>query len=323
MTLVERYLNAVRFFLPRRQQDDIVRELSENLASDIEARAETLGRDLTEHEIADILRRHGHPVLVAGRFGSQQQLIGPVFFPIYVLALKLGLAAAAVVTVVLALVAAAWRGASLPQLMDGLLAFPGRALVVFAWTTIAFAVLDATASRTQLKPDWDPRRLPDWMTGPRRPQPYARFNSAADVVFGFLALGWLLAVPTAPAFALGPMVHVLDFAPVWQTWYVPLVLVAAGQLAVDTHTLVWPAVHPRRIRIKIALLGAQVVVAGFILSAGAWVVPAAGATSTGAHTIEGVVQWVNVGFRIGFLVVVVITLVEMGKQFYRLRRAAG
>ena len=46
MTLVERYLNAVRFFLPRRQQDDIVRELSENLASEFEDRSQALGRDL-------------------------------------------------------------------------------------------------------------------------------------------------------------------------------------------------------------------------------------------------------------------------------------
>ena len=37
-TSLERYLQAVRFFLPRRQQDDIVRELSENLASEIEDR---------------------------------------------------------------------------------------------------------------------------------------------------------------------------------------------------------------------------------------------------------------------------------------------
>ena len=66
MNLLDRYLQAVRFFLPRRQQDDIVRELSENLLSQMEDRAEALGRPLTEDEQADILRRHGHPMLVAG-----------------------------------------------------------------------------------------------------------------------------------------------------------------------------------------------------------------------------------------------------------------
>ena len=47
MNLLDRYLQAVRFFLPRRQQDDIVRELSENLLSQMEDRAEELGRPLS------------------------------------------------------------------------------------------------------------------------------------------------------------------------------------------------------------------------------------------------------------------------------------
>ena len=60
MDLLERYLQAVKFFLPRPHQDDIVRELSENRIQ-IEDREEQLGRPLTEDEQADILRRHGHP----------------------------------------------------------------------------------------------------------------------------------------------------------------------------------------------------------------------------------------------------------------------
>ncbi len=322
MTLVDRYLSAVRFFLPRQQQDDIVRELSENLDSEIEARADSVGRALSDAETAEILRRHGHPVVVAGRYRRQQQLIGPVFFPIYVLALKMGLAAAAAVTVVLAVLGAAWRGASIAHLVDGLAEFPGRALVVFAWTTIAFAVLDAVASRSQLNADWDPRRLPDWMVGPRPLTRASRVNSVADVVLGLLALGWLLAVPASPQFALGPLAALLEFGQVWHTWYVPLVLIVGAQLAVDVHALAWPTVHRRRIAFKIVLLGAQLVIAAFILSAGGWVMPAAGATSAAGHPVEAVAHWVNVGFRVGFAVVIGITVIEIGKQFYRLRTAA-
>ena len=62
MQLLDRYLQAVRFFLPRRNQD-IVRELSENLLSQIEDREESLGRPLSEDEQADLLRRHGHPMV--------------------------------------------------------------------------------------------------------------------------------------------------------------------------------------------------------------------------------------------------------------------
>ncbi len=319
MTLVERYLSAVRFFLPRRQQDDIVRELSENLASDIEARSDALGRDLTELEIADVLRRHGHPVVVAGRYGQRQQLIGPVFFPIYVIALKIGLGVAAVVTVALSVIGAAWNGASAPHLLDGLLAFPERALIVFGWTTLAFAALDMMGTRGQIKPDWDPRKIPDWMVGVRaQPRP-ARVNAIVELVFGLVGLGWLLSVPASPWFAMGPLAAVLDFAPVWRTWYVPLVIVAAAQLALDAHAVVWPALNRRRISLKLGLLGAQLVVALSILSAQVWVVAEPGVTTLGNHRAAEVVQWVNIGFGIGFGVVIVITIIEIGKQYYRLR----
>lgn len=48
MDLLNRYLQAVKVFLPHRQQDDILRELSENLMAQMEDRAETLGRPLTD-----------------------------------------------------------------------------------------------------------------------------------------------------------------------------------------------------------------------------------------------------------------------------------
>jgi hypothetical protein len=35
MRRIDDYLNAVRFFLPRRQKDDILRELSENLREQV------------------------------------------------------------------------------------------------------------------------------------------------------------------------------------------------------------------------------------------------------------------------------------------------
>ena len=128
MDLLERYLQAVRFFLPRRQQDDIVRELSENLLSQMEDRAEELGRALNEDEQADILRRHGHPMLVAGRYRSHQQLIGPVFFPIYVFALKAGLGVALLVTIIVTTITTILTGAPVRQIVEAFLAFPGRAL---------------------------------------------------------------------------------------------------------------------------------------------------------------------------------------------------
>src|SRR5436305_11555632 len=103
MELLDRYLKAVKAYLPGKQQDDILNELSENLRSQMEDRAAELGRPLTDAEQEAFLLRHGNPIEVAGRYLTDQrsftfgrQVIGPVLFPLYVkiLALNLGIAVA-------------------------------------------------------------------------------------------------------------------------------------------------------------------------------------------------------------------------------------
>ncbi len=39
MELLDRYINAVKSFLPAKQQDDIIKELSDNLQSQMDDRA--------------------------------------------------------------------------------------------------------------------------------------------------------------------------------------------------------------------------------------------------------------------------------------------
>ncbi len=89
MDLINRYLQAVKFWLPTKQKQDIIAELSEDIRSQIEDRETDLGRKLNESEIAAILKQRGRPVLVANRFLPQEHLIGPVLFPIYVFVLKI------------------------------------------------------------------------------------------------------------------------------------------------------------------------------------------------------------------------------------------
>ena len=56
MELVDRYLQAVKFWLPREQQDDIARELSEDILSQIEEQERGLGRLMTPAEIEALLK---------------------------------------------------------------------------------------------------------------------------------------------------------------------------------------------------------------------------------------------------------------------------
>jgi len=81
MELLDRYLHAVKFWLPKAQSQDILAELSEDIHSQIEEKETELGRKLNDSEVEAILKRLGRPVLVANRYAPQQYLIGPVLFP--------------------------------------------------------------------------------------------------------------------------------------------------------------------------------------------------------------------------------------------------
>ena len=74
--MLARYLQAVGFWLPRSQKNDILAELSEDLRSQMEDREAELGHPLDEAEVSAFLKRRGRPLLVAGRFLPQQHLIG-------------------------------------------------------------------------------------------------------------------------------------------------------------------------------------------------------------------------------------------------------
>jgi hypothetical protein len=91
MELLDRYLHAVGFWLPKKQADDILAELSEDIHSEVAEEEEKLGRSLNDGEVESILKRRGRPTVVAGRYLPQRSLIGPTLFPIYRQVMKIAL----------------------------------------------------------------------------------------------------------------------------------------------------------------------------------------------------------------------------------------
>ena len=316
MDLLERYLQATRFFLPRRQQDDILRELSENLISQMEEREEALGRALDEAEQADILRRHRHPMVVAGRYRSHQLLIGPVFFPVYLVALQVGLGAALLVTLVLAGVAALLYGDPIRSAVEAMLAFPGRGLMVFAWTTLVFAGLDMARVRLGIARDWDPRKLPAVV----RPEFHIRrLRTLWELVVLVSAILWLVLLPWAPHLLLGPAAAVLEPAPIWPIVYFPILalwLAAAGLHAVDVVRPYWTRT---RGLLRLAVHGSGLVVLAVLLTAGAWFRPTGAATLPGGVRGTDVVDLVNASFYVTFIVIAVISLIGLARELHRLK----
>jgi hypothetical protein len=315
MELLERYLQAVRFFLPRRNQDDIVRELSENLISQMEDREEALGRPLTDDERAEILRRHGHPMLVAGRYQTKQQLIGPVFFPIYLFALKLGLGVALIVTVVLAIASAALNGNVIDHLVRGAASYPARAIMVFGWTTLGFAALDLAQSRLKLTHDWDPRSLPKLVKPEDR---LSRTNSICEALASSLAALWLMLVPRAPYLLLGPAAALLDLAPIWSVAYVPILALTIATAALGFANFVRPVWTPARSYARIAIQAFGAVLFLTLLRAGEWLTVKPGVTSPDGTPLEAIAKIANAVVEISLLVAFVIGIIEVARELKRL-----
>ena len=242
MELLERYLRAVKFFLPRREQDDILRELSENILSQMEDKSSEFGRPLNEGEQAAILKQHGHPFIVASRFRNTrvQYLIGPVVFPFYWFVLKIlfwiGLGVSALNSIALLS-----GGEPVRQLFQGLLAFAHVALPVFGWVTCVFAVQDFFIAKfrliDKLNQRWDPRSMP---ATPAPPQKVRRSQSIFGLIAGAVYVAWLLAVPYYPYLIFGPAASALRLAPEWHRFYLPVVVLAIAGLAQAAVNLVRP-----------------------------------------------------------------------------------
>jgi hypothetical protein len=227
MQIVDRYLQSVRSCLPAAQADDIVKELSENISSQIDDRAGELGRPLTETEIEAILKQHGHPLVVAGRYRQEQrtvsfgrQIIGPALFSFYIRVLKFNLGLTSVILIVIfaALFASGQPIGAFPQI------FAYQLLIQFAIVTLIFWLVDQHF--TKFPDRWDPRkpygmRHPA-MTLPEDGEGIPRAKSASQLIALFVALVWLRAVQHSQFLIFGPAAAFLRLSPGWNQLYLPI-----------------------------------------------------------------------------------------------------
>src|SRR4029077_5752551 len=228
MQIVDRYLQSVKSCLPAAQADDIVKELSENISSQIEDKEGELDRPLTELEVEAILKQHGHPLVVASRYRQEQrsvsfgrQIIGPALFPFYLRVLKfnLGLTGVIVFVIFAALFASGQPIGTFPQV------FFYQPLIQFAIVTVIFWLMDQHF--TKFPDRWDPRkpygmRSPA-MTLPEDSPPLPRAKPISQLIGLAVALIWLRAVQHFQFLIFGPAAAFLSLSPAWSRFYVPIV----------------------------------------------------------------------------------------------------
>ena len=264
MEMLDRYLQAVRWWLPGNAKDDIVAELRSDLRSQIEEREGEVGRPLSDAEVGEILKRRGRPVIVAGRYLPQQYLIGPTVYPMYRAALKVAgmiFLIQIAVWLILPIFLASLREKPVAEMVVGAWAtLWHNALLAFGALTVVFAAIERFDSGTRAFEQWNPRNLPRLRDTRRIP----RASSILELVITVLFIGWWVQYSRGlPASLRIPASVPWKPGPIWTDFrrigYWPVLLVSLVNAATAAVNLVRP--YWTRLRLGIRAAGNTAVAA--------------------------------------------------------------
>jgi hypothetical protein len=316
MTMLDRYLRAVEFWLPRDQKDDVIQELSDDLRSQIEEREAELGRPLTEAEVGALLARRGNPAATAARFLPPGYLVGPELYPVYRFVLKMlalcYLLPAALVGIALMVVNATARPL-VPGLTPwGLLAYLWTwAVHAFALVTVGFALAQRPSVRERLAG-----------LGRRRdPLHASRFDAAAEVVFSVVMVGLGARLLSGVALADGGIAA----GPVAGPFVWAAMLLYALNAALLMVRIARPRWTPAAARLRLAATGALLLVFAAMLAAsllGADAVSIA-LPGAGAEQAARLQRWANATAWLTMAVGLMINLYHDTMRLRRLRDAGA
>lgn len=300
MNLLERYLQAVARLLPKERRADIIEELRTNLLAQMEDREEALGRALTRDEQVEILKRHGNPTVVGGRYREPNlgfsfgiRIVGSELFPIYrnVLGLTFGITACILAVVAVTLSRTTHEPITLARLLTPL-------PVQFAVTTLIFLLIDR--GKDHVLNRWDPDDLPEVKEAEEGPTKKNIFR------FTCLLIGtaWIALTPHWPYLMLGPgalylpALH-LQFWPQYQFFYRAIVALLYAGLVLEFCVMNRWLTRPRARAVELVLRALGIAVGVALLVHGPGYV-------TSVH--KDVADWVNQVFFICAAVAVAIHL---------------
>jgi len=335
MQIVERYLASIRSCLPEATRDDIVKELSGDLYAQIEDREASLGRAMTDAEVETVLKEHGHPMVVAGRYLTEQQsvsfgreIIGSVMFPFYIKVLKfnLGITTLAIFVVQTALFLGG-HGVSAGSIFTALFY---QVVIQFGVVTLIFAAIDRHWKHNP--ESWDPRQAmralhpalgnAETSRGSKtQSDRVSRFDSAAQVIALCIALVWLRVAQGAPFLIFGPAAAFLRPAAIWHQFYWPVVVVAFLGIAQGLVNIWRPDWLRLMVLYRALTAVAWIVILFFILRAGHWVdVAADGPQAEGFRRTAEILNQLTIYVAAAFAGISVFNFVRHLRRLLRLSR---
>jgi hypothetical protein len=244
MEMLDRYLQALKTYLPKEQQKDILAELSDTIQSEVEEQEAALGRRLNRAEEEAVLKRFGHPLVAAGRYRPQQYLIGPIIYPYYLIALKVMASIMVLVHVIVAVVIGFRSEAPLKEGLETLGGLVSALVFAVGFVTLGFAVLERNQVRFHFLDRWDPSTLPRVKKSETHRIPLS--ESIGGLVLGTVVLLFWLGVPPLDRIVFGGDGVAVRLAPDMQRYYTPVLVVLLLGLAQNAITLArpyWTVLH--------------------------------------------------------------------------------
>lgn len=166
MDLIERYVQEVARRLPRKQRDDVARELRSALEDSIESRTGVPLDRVDEEQAVDLLLEFGSPQEVAASYRSgPDHLIGPALYPSFIKTMKVCLAVVGGLLLLSALLDMVGSSGAFGELGSIGLRLVSNLQSTFigllGLVVLIFAIIErASTPEKQAEEEWDPRELP-------------------------------------------------------------------------------------------------------------------------------------------------------------------
>ena len=321
MNLIDRYVHEVGRYFPRRKRGDILAELRSLLVDTLEDR---FGQIPSETQVEGLLKEFGRPRDVAASYYPQSQyLVGPTLYPLF------RMVAWIVVAAVLGAQAIAWGigmfvAGETFSVLEMIASLVNSVPISLGWVLITFMILQHFDAKPHLeKEPWDPRKLPE--INPE--QDLKRREMITGLIFGILALVLVTFFPqwigsiTTPGGKFYPNPVILD--------HLVLIKIALTAGIGLNLFLLWRgrwALSTRLLRIGLDIYDV-VVLSLLVIGHNEWLT----ARSTGGfldaiEAIKGITDggWELVGmqgFRLGFAIALIVTVIGILASIYRLIRS--
>jgi hypothetical protein len=288
MEILESYLRAVKRCLPRAQSGDIIKELSDELRSQMDEQQSALGRPFNDDEMMAFFKQQGDPMTVARRYRQDHhslslgwELIGPELFPTYLMFLSFNLTLTIAAVVVVSLII---------HVPITLQAFIVPVLAQIICLTVVFTILNLIRRKFPQPWYYPPAELAPML-------PISRWYSLVGLIMWATVAVWWLAVPQFPQLILGSGAAHLKLASTWHRFYVPMLLLVLASMSQRVLSLLrptWTWVVPV---IRMLINGAAVPILCILVFRSPTLVALADGIQSNAHyeqvvdNFNGMIRW--------------------------------